>query len=233
MNKFFNVLLLVVFFPTMLLAIVVGFDIPLTSLHTSGANITYKKEIFLVLGVFLLLINLRRSIRRWVAMKLVNQQSKYKWSTVVSKDRIKRVYSYNFLEALVMLAGGIGVYLVTSEAWMPLVGLAFGALDGIFFAVYGANSGRFRVGLTSKALLAGDRDVVLIYFLGLRRVSFQQQTLFFDFKEEGMQFRFPIILIPEEKREEFFSELKETVDNKKVYFSNNIEFHSKKQEKTM
>lgn len=233
MNKFFNVLLLLVFFPTMLLAIVVGFDIPLASFHTSGANITYKKEIFLVLGVFLLLINLRRSIRRWVAMKLVNQLSKYKWTTVVSKDRIKRVYSYNFLEALVMLAAGIGIYLVTSDAWMPLVGLVFGALDGMFFAVYGAKSGRFRVGLTSKALLAGDRDVVLIYFLGLRRVSFQQQTLFFDFKEEGMQFRFPINLIPEEKREEFFSELKDTVDDKKVYFSNNIEFQRKKQEKTV
>jgi hypothetical protein len=169
-----------------------------------------------------LLINLRRSIRRWVGVKLVNQLSKYKWNTVVSKDRIKRIYSYNFLEALVMLSAGYGVFSLTSYAWMPLVGLAFGALDGIFFSVYGANKNKFRVGLTSKALLAADRDVAIIYFLGLRKISLQQQTLFFDFKEEGMQFRFPIDLIPEEKRNDFFIELRNCVDEKKVYFSNNI-----------
>lgn len=222
MNKFFNVLLFVVFLPTMFLAILVGFDSPIPFLHTSGENLEYRKEIFLVLGLFLLLINVRRSTRRWVAMKLVNQLPKYKWNTVVSKDRIKRIYSYNFLEALAMLSMGYGVFALTSDAWMPFAGLAFGALDGMFFAVYGAKRDRFRVGITPKALLAGDRDVVLIYFLGLRRVSLQQKTLFFDFKEEGMQFRFPIDLIPQERREEFFTELKNTVDEKKVYFSNNI-----------
>lgn len=222
MNKFFNVLLLLVFFPTMLLAIVVGFDLPLSFLHTSGAALTYREEIFLGLGLFLLIINIRRSSRRWVALRLVNQLPKYKWNTVVSKERVKRIYSYNFLEALVMLSAGCGVYSLTSDAWMPLIGLAFGALDGILFAVYGAKSGKFRVGLTSKALLAGDRDVVLIYFTGLRRVSFQQQTLFFDFREKDMQFRFPIDLIPQERRGEFFTELKNTVDEKRVYFSNDI-----------
>lgn len=222
MNKFFNVLLFVVFLPTMFLAILVGFDSPIPFLNTSGESLEYRKEIFLVLGLFLLLINVRRSTRRWVAMKLVNQLPKYKWNTVVSKDRIKRIYSYNFLEALAMLSMGYGVFALTSDAWMPFAGLAFGALDGMFFAVYGAKRDRFRVGITPKALLAGDRDVVLIYFLGLRRVSLQQKTLFFDFKEEGMQFRFPIDLIPQERREEFFTELKNTVDEKKVYFSNNI-----------
>lgn len=221
MNKFFNALLLIVFFPTMMLSIIVGFDIPLTSLHTSGANLTYSKELFLVLGVFLLLINVRRSIRRWVAMRLVNQLSKYKWNTVVSKERVNRVYVYNFLEALVLVSAGYGVYSLTSQAWMPFVGLAFGALDGIVFVIYGANAAKFRVGFTSKALLSGDRDVSLIYFKGLRRVSIQQQTIFFDFKDE-LQLRFPIDLIPQEKRDEFFQELKSCVDETRVYFPNNI-----------
>lgn len=206
----------------MLLAIFVGFDNPVPFLETSGENLEYKEEIFLVLGTILLLINVRRSIRRWVGMKLVNQLPKYKWNTVVSKDRVKRIYSYNFLEALVMLSAGYGVFSLTPYAWMPLVGLAFGALDGIFFVIYGTKKNRFRVGLTSKALLAADRDVAIIYFLGLRKISLQQQTLFFDFKEEGMQFRFPIDLIPEEKRNDFFVELRGCVDEKKVYFSNNI-----------
>lgn len=221
MNKFFNALLLVVFFPTMLLSIIVGFDIPLAFIHTSGANLEYSKEIFLGLGLFLLLINVRRSTRRWVAVRLVNQLPKYKWNTVVSKDRIKRVYTYNFLEALVLFSAGYGVYSLTPEAWMPFIGLAAGALDGVFFVVYGAKTDKFRVGLTSKALLAGDRDVSLIYFKGLRRVSVQQQTIFFDFKDE-LQHRFSIDLIPREKREEFFRELKSSVDETRVYFQNNL-----------
>ncbi len=212
----------------MFLAIFVGFDNPVPFLNTSGENLPYKYEAFFVLGVFLLLVNIRRSIRRWVAMRLVNQLPKFKWNTVVSKDRIKRIFSYNFLEALVMLCAGYAVFTLTPLAWMVSVGLAFGAIDGIFFAIYGAKKDRFRVGLTSKALLAGDRDVVIIYFLGLRKISFQQKTLFFDFKEEGMQFRFPIDLIPEEKREEFFTELRNSVDQSKVYFSNNISFSEKR-----
>lgn len=228
MNKFFNVLLILVFIPTMLLAIFVGFDNPVPFLNTSGENLAYRHELFIVLGIFLLLINIRRSIRRWVAMRLVNQLPKYKWNTVVSKERVSRIYYYNFLEALVMFSAGFAVYSLTSIAWMPLIGLSFGAIDGIFFAIYGAKRDRFRVGLTPKALLAGDRDVVIIYFLGLRKISFQQKTLFFDFKEEGMQFRFPIDLIPEEKREEFFTELRNSVDQSKVYFSNNISFSEKR-----
>lgn len=221
MNKFFNALLLIVFIPTMLLAIVVGFDIPLSFLHASGANLMYRQEAFLVLGVFILLINVRRSIRRWVAMRLVNQLSKYKWNTIVSGDRIKRVYMYNFLEALVFTSAGLGLYSLTDEAWMPLIGFVFGALDSVYFAIYGAKADKFRVGFTSKALLSGDRDVSIIYFKGLRRVSVQQQTIFFDFKDE-LQFRFPIDLIPQEKRHDFFQELKQSVDETKVYFQNNI-----------
>ncbi len=222
MNKFFNVLLILVFIPTMILAIFVGFDTPLPFLNTSGQNLTFSKEVFIVLGIILLLINIRRSIRRWVAMRLVNQLGKFKWNTIVSRDRKSRVYLYNFLEAFAMLSLGYGVYALTPEALLPFIGLAVGAIDGIFFAFYGANTNKFRVGLTPKALLAGDRDVVIIYFTGLRRISFQQQTLFFDFKEEGMQFRLPLNLIPEEKQGEFFTELKNTVDKNKVYFSNNI-----------
>lgn len=221
MNKFFNVLLLLVFFPTMGLAIIVGFDIPLIWLNISGANLMYQKEAFLVLGILLFLINIRRSIRRWVAIRLVNQLPKYRWNTVVSKNRIQRVYTYNFLEALIMLSVGIGVYQLTSEAWVPFVVLLIGALDGIFFAIYGASANKFRVGMTSKALLAGDRDVALIYFKGLRRVSVQQQTIFFDFKD-NLHLRFPLDLIPQEKHTEFFQELKNCVDETKVYFQNNL-----------
>lgn len=221
MNKFFNALLFVIFIPTMLLTIVVGFDVPLSFIKTSGANLEYRKEALLVLGVFLLIVNIRRAIKRWVALRLVNQTSKFKWNSVVSKNRSNRVVLYNFLEALILFCAGYGLFAITEFAWMPFIGLAFGALDAIVFAIYGSSTHKFRAGITKKALVAGDRDVVLIYFKGLRRVSLQQQTLFFDFKDD-LQLRFPIDMVPEENRDSFFSELKNTVNKKLVYFSNNI-----------
>lgn len=221
MNKFFNALLFVVLMPTMILGIFVGFDVPIPFLRTSGAELTYNKEAFFVLGIFILLINLRRSIRRWSAMRMVNQVSKFKWSTVVSKERVGRVYVYNFSEAFLMACAGLSLYLLSEDAWMPVIGLFLGAIDDIFFALFGAIGKKYRVGMTSKALLAGDRDVIVIYFLGLRKVSVHLQTVFFDFKDD-LQLSFPLDLIPAEKQKEFFQELKETVDKTKVYFSNDL-----------
>jgi hypothetical protein len=221
MNKFFNALLFVVFIPTMLLAIFVGFDIPIPLLRTTGAYLTYNNEALFVMGLFILLINVRRSVKRWTALSLVNKVEKYKWSTLVTKERVKRVYVYNFSEALVMLMAGMCLYYVCSDAWMPLIGFLFGALDAVVFAIIGAANNKFRVGMTSKALVAGDRDVIVIYFTGLRKVSTHLQTVFFDFKDD-LQLSFPMDLIPEEKRTEFFQELKNTVNPDKVYFQNDL-----------
>ena len=77
MNKFINSVLLFILFPTMLLAIYVGLDLPLAFLKVSGNNLPHKYEIFLGIGLFVLMINLRRSVRRWVGMKIVNKKGKF------------------------------------------------------------------------------------------------------------------------------------------------------------
>ncbi|MCO5260297.1 MAG: hypothetical protein M9916_09155 [Crocinitomicaceae bacterium] len=221
MNKFFNALLFALFLPTLFLAILIGFDIPIPLLRTTGANLSYNKEALFVLGLLILVINLRRTIKRWSAMRLVNQVDKYKWSTLVTKERVKRVYVYNFSEAVIMALAGYSIYSLCSDAWMALIGFMFGAIDNVIFGIYGGATNKFRVGMTSKALLAGDRDVIVIYFKGLRRVTTHLQTVFFDFKDD-LQLSFPIDLIPDEKRQEFFQELKGVVDESKVYFQNDL-----------
>jgi len=221
MNKFINLLLLFFGFPTMLFTIIVGFDLPLTFLNTSGAQMEYRFEVFLSLGLILLVINLRRGVRRWMGMRLVNQVSKFKWNSTMSKERVKRVNVYNMLEALVMISFGLGLYSVTPEAWMPLVAMIFGAVDSIFFAIYGSSKNKFRYGLTSKALILADRDVIVIYFNGLRKVSQQQQSIYFDFIKD-LQLSFPIDCVKEEEQELFFKTLKETLNPDKVYFSKKL-----------
>jgi len=222
MNKSFNIFLFLLFCPTLVLSIVVGFDATLPFLDASGASLANKEVYFLLLGLGVLIVNTLRSSRRWIAMHTVNQFSKYTWNTVVSRQRIRRVYTYNFLEALLMLLAGITVVWITDLAWLVSIALIIGALDAICFVVFGDKKNRFRTGITPKALIASDRDVIVIYFNGLRSISFQQQTLFFDFKDKELQFRLPIEFIPKEKRSAFFDTLTNSVNRTKVYFANNL-----------
>ena len=205
----------------MLFTIIVGFDLPLTFLNTSGAQMEYRFQVFLTLGLLLMVINLRRSVRRWMGLRMVNQVSKFKWNSTMSSDRVKRVNVYNVLEAAVMLSFGIGLYKVTPEAWMPMAAMVFGAVDNVVFSIYGSAGKKFRYGLTTKALVVADRDVIVIYFNGLRKVSQQQQSIYFDFIKD-LQLSFPIDCIKEDEQEQFFRTLKETVNPDKVYFSKKL-----------
>ena len=218
MNRFFNALLLFLLFPTMALTVFVGFDLPVDFLKVSGSNIPYRNEVFLVLGLFLLLINLRRSIRRWMGMNLVNKTSRFSWNEEVSKERRLRVYVYNGLEALVMTAVGTALLTVSPEDWFPATALWFGAFDNVIFTLVGLSGGKYRAGITSKAVILADRDVQLVYLSGLRKVSIHQQTIYFDYIK-GLQMTIPVESIEPEQREAFFTVLESKVDRDKVFFS--------------
>lgn len=218
MNRFFNAILLFILFPTMALTVFVGFDLPVDFLKVSGSNIPYRNEVFLVLGLFLLLINLRRSIRRWMGMNLVNKTSRFSWNEEVSKERRLRVYVYNGLEALVMTAVGTALFAVSTEAWFPATALWFGAFDNVIFTLVGLSGGKYRAGITSKAVILADRDVQLVYLSGLRKVSIHQQTIYFDYIK-GLQMTIPVESIELEQRDVFFTVLESKVDRDKVFFS--------------
>jgi hypothetical protein len=220
MNKFINAVLLFVLFPTMLLTIFVGFDIPLDFIHSTGNNFPFKFEIFTGLGLFILILNVRRSIRRWMGMRLVNQTAKFKWNQPMSQERKKRVIVYSLLEALVMLFLAITLYQVSDQAWLPAIGYAFCTVDNIVFLIVGTRKNRFRTGITSKAYIAADRDVNLVYFTGLRRVTIHQQSLFFDYIKD-LQLSVPIDCIKEEELDHFFEVLEGQLDKDKVFITKN------------
>lgn len=196
--------------------ILVGFDLPLESLRTSGQQIPYRDIIFLSLGIILLTINLRRSVRRWMGLRLVNQVEKFKWNETMSKERLKRVVVYTILEAVVMAFVGTTLFYVSEEALMPAIAFWFGALDNIVFLIFGSSKERFRAGITSKAIIVADRDVNLVYFSGLRKVSIHQQTIYFDYIK-NLQLSFPIECIEKEQLSSFFSALEAQIDRDKVF----------------
>ena len=221
MNRFINMLLLTLLLPTMFLTIYVSFDLPIGLLKTTGANIPYKFEIFLGLGLLLFIINLRRSVRRWMGMRIVSKKKKFKWNAPVSVSRKKRVITYLLLESLVMSFVAFGLLKLTDQAWMPAIAFLFGASDNIVFAIIGIKGNLYRIGLSSKALIVADRDVTLLYFTGLRKVSIHQQSIYFDYIK-GLQLSFPSDCIEEESRSEFFALLEAQLDKDRVFFSKTL-----------
>lgn len=218
MNRVINLILLVILVPTMLVAIFVGFDLPVGFLRVSGANLPYKLEIFLALGSLILVIILRRTIRRWMGAQVVKKQHKFKWNVAAGEERVTRVLTYLFIEAGIMAAVGCGLYILTEDAWMPAAAFLFGSIDSVVFGIVGKMNHWFRVGLSSKALIVADREVILLYFTGLRKVTIHQQSVYFDYIR-GLQLSFPTNCIPDGREEEFLTELENLIDKDKVFFS--------------
>lgn len=215
MNRFINAVLLFLTLITALIAIYVGFNLPLGILKTSGAEIPFVDYILQGLGLLMFIIVLRRTYRRWMAMRILSRLDKFKWNQPVSKERKSRVIIYTVLEVFVYVFAALVLYTLTDRAWAPAAALLFAALDNVLLV---AMSKRYRVGLTSKAIIVADREVVVLYFTGLRKVSLHQQTVYFDYIKD-LQLSFPLNCLSEEKKEAFFTILEEQVDRDKVYFS--------------
>ena len=215
MNSFINLLLLVISLPTLLLSVFVGFDLPIDFLHTTGKRLPFRTEIYLVLGLLLLIIGLRRSIRRWMGVNMVKQQTKFIWNQPISTERKKRVFVYNSLETLVFLSLMLAHLFLSQVAFFVATAYLILALDAILFPLI--NCKEFRVGLSSKAILVADREIVLIYLNGLRKVSVSQQTIYFDYIEE-LQLSFPLDCIEPAQKTEFFEALERQIDRDRVLF---------------
>ena len=62
-----------------------------------------------------------------------------------------------------------------------------------------------------------DREVLLIYLNGLRKVSVSQQTVYFDYSET-LQLSFPLDCIEEQQKANFFGALEGQIDRDRVLF---------------
>lgn len=216
MNRAINILLLVVAFPTMAFAIIVGFDLPIEFLHTTGEQLGYRKIIFICFSALSLILILRRSSSRWVGVGMTRKPERFIWCTDVGRERKKQVRMYLIIESVIALIFALVIYRVTSEAWpiAAVYGLLF--LDQLVFLLVAMPW--FRVGVTQKAVVVADREVKVLYFSGLRRIESHQQTIYFEYIEE-LQLFFPTNCIPEGKYGEFRAALETRLNRDRVYFS--------------
>ena len=150
-----------------------------------------------------------------MGIKLVNQTEKFIWNEPISKERKKRVVTYNFLELIVMLSLALGTMALTEKAYFVSLGYGIGCLDSLVFIIVGMLKPIWRVGITKKAVLMSDRDVRVLYFLGLRKISFSQETLYFDYIKD-LHLHLP--LTPVDNKKEFLQALDKQIDQEKVYW---------------
>lgn len=215
MNSFINLLLLLVSLPTLLVSVFIGFDLPVEFLKSTAAELPYIKELYFTLGLLILIIGLRRTVRRWMGVSMVKQQEKFVWNQQISAERSKRVFVYNGLEALVFLSLIVAHLFLTSSAYFIVIVYFILLADSILFVLM--NQKNFRVGLSSKAILVADREIILIYLHGLRKVSVSQQTIYFDYIED-LQLTFPLDCIQEDQKTAFFGALEAQIDRDHVLF---------------
>jgi hypothetical protein len=218
MNKFINILILILSFPIISFSIIIGFDIPIEFLRLSGANMPYKLEIFYGMAGMIFVVGIRRSIRRWMGIRLANQIKRFQWNTNMDKNRYKQAMLYLYLEALLHFFLAYALYTITPFALPVVLVYAFLGIDHLLFAFITKSKNLFRVGLTSKALVIADRDIKIVYFKGLRKVDKHQQSIFFDYIKE-LQISIPSDCIEESKRAEFKEKLAGNLDRDSVFFT--------------
>lgn len=178
----------------------------------------YKDQIFAIAAVLIFLLGALRSYRKWSGTSVVNQIDRFQFNTPISQYRRKLVISINLMEILSFTLIAIAFMVFYSKAfYLPLIFFIFVA-DFIVNSLVGAKGKKYRIGMTKKAIISSDREVVTIYFQGLKHVSIQRDLIFFEYIND-LVLTLPLSSIPLDKQSEFLKRLKDSVDEKKVFFS--------------
>jgi hypothetical protein len=218
MNSFTNSVLL--FFSILLIGfcIYVGFDVQIDFLHMSGRNLPFQSYIFVAFGILFFTLLGWRSVRRWMGIYIVNKTTRFTWNKPTSKKRKQRVLTYTILEVLIMGSLSFALYFVV-EIWiLPVMVLLFFSVESLVFLVLNYRN-RFRVGISSKAIIVADREVVIVYFTGLQKITLGKESIYFDYIKE-LQLLFPTDCLEEDQISVFKQQVQKMIDRDKVLIRN-------------
>lgn len=221
MNKSTNIFLILLAILTIGFTLLIAFDLPITILKISGANFEYTNETYIVLAGLFALLGVGRIVQRWIGINLVNKVQRYQWNQPMAQERIRQAVMYLNIEGFIHLLFGCILYLLTPKSIVVVTVILLLGIDHIVFGIIGKAKKLFRVGITKNAVVFADRETKVAYFSGLRQVSIQQQTIYFDYIKE-LQVAFPSTSIKKEDRADFKKFLEQNVNREKVYFSESL-----------
>lgn len=219
MNKFFNLWILFITIITFPISLAVGLnqDLNLFGFRIPGEEFEYKELFFGIAAGLIFLLGAVKASKKWMGMYIVRQKERFQYSTPISTSRKKRVLLYNGIE-LLFYALFAYFFFLTEAAWM---------VGGVFIIIFseslantflGISKKGYRVGMTKKALLRVDREVTMVYFNGLEKITKHQQTLYFEYVND-LVLHIPLNVIPEAEKDNFYKALRQQVKPEKVYYS--------------
>ncbi len=214
MNSFTNSFLIFFTLPFICLCIYIGMDVPIDFMHITGADIPYQNELFLGFGFVYGVLLIWRSIRRWMGVFIVNKTKRFSWNEVVSVSRKQRIVVYTLLEILVMVSLSVAYYVILGFHPLPGLVLFFFSFDSLIFLAVGMQN-KFRVGISSRAVIVADREVSVVYFSGLRKVTIGNESIYFDYIKD-LQLSFPTDCISPKKLDSFKEGIRSMIDKDKV-----------------
>ena len=218
MNSFTNSILLFLGILLIGFCIYVGFDIQIDFLHSTGSNLPYQSYVYLGFGILFFGLLGWRSVRRWMGIYIVNKTTRFTWNKPTSKKRKQRIVTYTLLEVLVMGSLSYAFYFLLEFWILPGFVLLFFCVESIVFLLFGYKN-RFRVGISSKAIIAADREVVIVYFTGLQKITLGKDSIYFDYIKE-LQLLFPTDCLEENEISAFKQEVQKMIDRDKVLIRN-------------
>jgi len=220
MNRFYNIWLLIFTLLTFPFALAVGLneDFEFLGLKIQGEEFAYKKMVFISSAGIIFLLGALKASKKWLGMRVIKQVKRFKFTCGLSSERQSRVLVYNSIEILFLLLFGLFFFIMSQESIYLTIAYLILAAENIANSFFGAAKKRYGIGISSKALIRVDREVNVIYFKGLQKITKHQDTLYFDYVND-LTLHVPLNVVPEEKETFFYEALKHQVDPDKVYYS--------------
>lgn len=220
MNRFFNIWIFIIAVLSIPTALAVGLneDFQVFGFKIPGIEFEYKELFFGIGAGLIFLLGVLKASKKWMGLRIVKQKERFQFSTEVSRSRMSRVLLYNTIELLFLLI--FGAFFYSMSLFSAYLGLTFFILllEHFLNTFLGIYRKMYRVGMTKKALIRVDREVNVIYFKGLQKITKHQQSLYFEYSND-LVLHIPLDVIPEEKTTAFYKALRTQVDPDKVFYS--------------
>lgn len=219
MNKFYNQWIFLVTVLTIPIALAVGLnqDFHLFGIRIPGEEFAYKDLFFGIAAGLIFLLGALKASKKWMGLFIVRQKERFQFSTPISTERKKRVLLYNSIEML-FIAVFASFFFLTEATWIVAGVFVILFIETLSNTFIGINKKAYRVGMTKKVVLRADREVTLVYFKGLEKITKHQQTLYFEYVND-LVLHMPLDVIPDEHKDNFYKSLRQLASPEKVFYS--------------
>ncbi len=225
MNKVINIFSLILLFLFSFLAIGNIEDIGISVYEIN--DIKFLREICLGLILVIGLFGWLRIQRRWTGIKDIKSFNKFVYKTPLSKKAKAMVVMFSAME-LIFLSFFVGLFVKelpfdVDQVLLPIiVVLVIIIVEIIIFTVYAFKSKNILIMGVNKNLIAFfDREIHIVYFDGLQRISVYQNRLHFKYKLD-LNIFVEIDYIPQENLIDFKKSLESVLLKKEVFIDDSF-----------